>query len=350
VPPAAPEKKQLKTQEKKHGVCYALTAQGQELPVIDVTHPAFRVADDPDSVEALKRASDAETRKQRKIPRFLMRFLFRSMIKRSALLRSMFVSGGPVLPGMSTYMTKLGADNLVPPFDGPTDRRFAALPGLTSIRIRLQQTAKLLAEGIEPELTRRPGVPLHLLNIGGGSGIDSLNALILLQRSSPELLRRSITLHLLDPDTNGPTFSRNALAALRGSGAVLEGVDVQFIHRTYDWNQPTALAQLIGELAATAIVAASSEGALFEYGSDEAITANLRALHAGGRGAVAIAGSVTHDDELIRRAVALGPFKLIPRGLERFAALIRGTGFTIAHVERSLMSDQVRLKVMSDLF
>jgi hypothetical protein len=44
---------------------------------------------------------------------------------------------------------------------------------------------------------------------------------------------------------------------------------------------------------------------------------------------------VTHDDELIRRAVALGPFKLIPRGLERFAALIRGTGFTIAHVERS---------------
>ena len=40
---------------------------------------------------------------------------------------------------------------------------------------------------------------------------------------------------------------------------------------------------------------------------------------------------------------AMGPFKLIPRGLDRFAALSRGTGFTVAHVEGSLMSDQVRL-------
>jgi len=336
VPPPAIER------QKKPGVCYALTAQGQELPVIDVTHPAFSVADDPDTVAALRHESDRQARRQRRIPRFLMRFILRSMLKRSALLRSMFTTRSPVLPGMSTYLTKLGADNLVPPYDGPMDRRFAASPGLKSIRIRLQQTAKLLAQGIEPELTRRPGVPLHLLNIGGGSGIDSLNALILLQRSSPQLLRRSITLHLLDPDTNGPTFSRNALTALR-SGGVLESVDVQFVHRTYDWNQPASLAELVRELAASAIVAASSEGALFEYGSDEAIVANLRALHADGHGAVAIAGSVTHDNEMMRRVVAMGPFKLVPRGFETFTALIRGTGFSAAHTVSSLMSDQVLL-------
>jgi hypothetical protein len=255
----------------------------------------------------------------------------------------MFTTQSAVLPGMSTYLTKLGADNLVPPYDGPLDRRFAASAGLKSIRIRLQQTAKLLAQGIEPELTRRPDAPLHLLNIGGGSGIDSLNALILLQRSSPQLLRRSICLQLLDPDTNGPAFSRNALAALRSSGAVLENIDVQFVHRAYDWNQPAPLAEWVRELAASAIVAASSEGALFEYGSDAAIVANLRALHADGHGAIAIAGSVTHDNEMIRRVVAMGPFKLVPRGLETFTALIRGTGFSAARVVSSLLSDQVLL-------
>jgi len=328
---------------KKPGVSYALTAQGQELPVIDVTHPAFTVGDGPDSVEALRLEADSQSRRQRWMPRFLMRLMFRSVAKRSALLRSMFESDSPVLPGMSTYLTKIGADNLLPPFDSPMDRRFAASPGLTSIRVRLQQTAKLLAEGIEPELTRRPGVPLHLINIGGGSGIDSLNALILLQRSSPHLLRRKITVHLLDPDTNGPTFSRNALAALCSSGAALEGVDAQLVHRVYDWNQPAPLSQWVSELAATGIVAASSEGALFEYGSDAAIAGNLRALFGDGHGAVAIAGSVTRDHESIRRAVSMTRFKLIPRGMETFTALIRGTGFTVAHVEGSLMSDQVRL-------
>src|SRR5687768_17621620 len=42
-------------------------------------------------------------------------------------------------------------------------------------------------------LSHNPSQPLYLLNIAGGPGIDSLNALILLQREQPGLLggRRS---------------------------------------------------------------------------------------------------------------------------------------------------------------
>ena len=37
MPPKIAEKK------KKAGVCYAVTDDGLELPVIDVTHPAFEI-------------------------------------------------------------------------------------------------------------------------------------------------------------------------------------------------------------------------------------------------------------------------------------------------------------------
>ena len=66
-------------------------------------------------------------------------------------------------------------------------------------------------------------------------------------------------------------------------GGPLAGLDIVFDHRSYDWDEPAPLEALLRELgAAGAIVAASSEGGLFEYGSDAAIVANLEALRAGG--------------------------------------------------------------------
>lgn len=165
---------------RRPGVCYARTAQHLEIPVIDVSNPAFTVADDAQSVEALRQASVGMTRRNARMPRFLLRLLIRAAAKRSSLAQAMLRNTDKTfLPGMDTYLIKLGADNLVPPFDTPADRRFAAYPGILGVRIRLQQTARLLAEGLEPTLSARPGAPLHLLNIGGGSAIDSLNALIL---------------------------------------------------------------------------------------------------------------------------------------------------------------------------
>ena len=90
---------------------------------------------------------------------------------------------------------------------------------------------------------------------------------------------------MLDLQTDGPAFGANALAALKQADGPLHGLAVEFDHRPYDWNEPAVLVQTVAKSRAVgAIVAASSEGGLFEYGSDEAIVANLRGLSAGGRG------------------------------------------------------------------
>lgn len=331
---------------RKPGVSYARTTQGQELPIIDVTHPAFAVSDDAKSIEALRIAFAATERKHRQLPGFLLRYFMRSAAKRSLLARALLEPDGAVLPGLSTYLMKLGTDNLVPPFDRRIDRQFAAAPGVLSLRIRLQQVAKLLAQGLETDLARRPGSALHLINIGGGTAIDSLNSLILLRRSSVELLlRRQITIHVLDPDTNGPSFGASALAALGAEGAALAGLDVRLSHQAYNWNEAQPLRDLVSILTAEdAIVAASSEGALFEYGSDAAVVSNLKALHAEGRGARVVAGSVTRADEIMRHSLALNRFKLVPRGADGFSDLIAGTGFSVTRVEPALLSDQVQLR------
>jgi hypothetical protein len=98
--------------------------------------------------------------------------------------------------------------------------------------------------------------------------------------------------------------------------------------------------------SAGAIIAASTEGALFEYGSDEAIVANLKALRADGAGARFIAGSVTCADETRRRMIAETRFKLIPRGLAGFAPLAAQAGFRIAKAESVLLSEQVLLRAL----
>jgi len=92
------------------------------------------------------------------------------------------------------------------------------------------------------------------------------------------------------------------------------------------------------------MIAASSEGALFEYGSDGAIVANLEALRANGAGVRFVAGSVTSADETRRRMIAETQIRLIPRGIAGFAPLAAQAGFRIATVKSVLLSDQVLLR------
>jgi hypothetical protein len=239
---------------------------------------------------------------------------------------------------------KLGADNLVPPYDGPVDRRLGASPHAGLLRLRMQQTARLLADGLVAELERAGGA-LNLINIGGGPALDSINALILLARARPDLLRRTIAIHVLDSAEDGPFFGANALAALKQEGRPLHELDIAWVHRAYDWNEPAALEQLVRELtSAGGLIAASSEGALFEYGSDAAIVGNLTALRRSGTGARLVAGSVTPADDVRRRMIAETGFKLVPRGVAGFAPLAARAGFRIAQVEKALISDQVLLR------
>ena len=92
----------------------------------------------------------------------------------------------------------------------------------------------------------------------------------------------------------------------------------------------------------SSVIAASSEGGLFDYGSDEAVAANLAALRDGG--ATLVAGSVTRADELTRCSLAGARFKLVPRGVEVFAVLAGGAGWRLARAAPALISDQVLLE------
>jgi len=321
----------------------ALTRDGHYLPVINVTDSRFAVPDDPDSLRKLLDAAREEERRNRRIPKFIMRWLLKSAAKHSLLLQPLLAGNATFLDGMSTYLMKLGADNLVPPYDSPMDRRAAASPNLTLLRLRTQQVARLIADAVAAELAQAAAAPLHLINIAGGPAIDSLNTLLILNRAHGDLLRRKIVVHVLDLDEAGPFFGNNALAALIKDGAPLAGLDVDFEHRRYDWHEPAPLGALLRELgAADAIVAASSEGGLFEYGSDAAVLANLEALRAGD--VKLVAGSVTSSNETHRRQITASRFKLVPRGLERFAPLAARAGYRIAQAETVLLSDQVLLR------
>jgi len=332
----------------RDGLTRARTREGFDLPVIDITNPRFTVADDPAELRALYDVVIEEARKRRRIPKFIMRIMLAAAARKSRLVRALFKSNEGFLDGMSTYVMKLGADNLVPPYDTPMDRRFAASPNMVLVRLRMQQIAHLIADGLADDLAdAEAGAPLSLINIGGGPALDSINALILLRRARADLLNRPIAIEVLDSSQDGAFFGANALAALRADKGPLEGLDIVLRHHDYDWNRPSLLERLVAKnTTAGAITAASTEGALFEYGDDQAIVGNLQALRANGTGVRLVAGSVTSADDTRRRMIAETRLKLFPRGLAGFAPLVAQAGFRIAKVESALVSDQVLLRVI----
>jgi hypothetical protein len=103
----------------------------------------------------------------------------------------------------------------------------------------------------------------------------------------------------------GAFFGANALDALKAGNGPLAGLDVGMRHHDCDWDRPAIPESLVERLTSTgAIIATPTEGALFEYGSDQAIVANLKALCDSGMGARLAAGSVTCADHMRRRMVA----------------------------------------------
>jgi hypothetical protein len=201
------------------GVVFATTADGLRLPVIDVTHPAFAVEDDPASLAARRDAFLAWDRRNRRMPRIVTRLLIRLAARRSPLLRRILASDNEYLDSISTYMLKLGADHLPPGFDGPMDRKVAAAPHEVLIRLRMRQIACLLAEALVALLADAAAAPLHLVNIAGGPALDSINALIILARVHATLIHRPIALHVFDAHEDGPTFGARASCALRAGRA-----------------------------------------------------------------------------------------------------------------------------------
>ncbi len=331
-----------KTTSECHGAAlHARTRAGYDLPVIDVTHPRFAVPEDDASLAALKAAFVSDDRQRRFIPGFFLRFLIRRFARKSRLAASLFASNETYLDSLTTYVMKLGAENLVPPFDSPADRRFASSPHIKLLRLRMQQVAGLIAEGIAEDPAFARSTPLHLIDIAGGPALDAINALILLKEKRPDLLERPVTIHVLDRNPDGAYFGANALQVLKSDAGPLGGLDISLSPRDYDWSEPQSLRALIDEIRKDGgVIGASSEGGLFEYGSDGAIIANLGILHEGAR---FVAGSVTNDDEARRRMIAMSRFKLFPRGIAGFTLLAEAARFTIAKTRSAFISEQVLL-------
>lgn len=327
---------------KRQGVCYALTDEGVELPVVDVTHPAFALKMTPERQQLLIERFLEEQRRFARLPSWLRRSLLRFWLRGSSIAQGLRRAEGTYLDGMTTYLFKLGPKNLGS-YAVPADRKLAAsLPGL-AVRLRLADMARLLASELAPQLASDARRPVHFLNIAGGPAIDSVNALLLLRERRELLSKRRFVIHVLDADASGPAFGARAIAALRQRGAPLEGLEVELVHARYDWSSVEGLRPALAAAKADdAITVGSSEGGLFEYGSDEAIVENLSTLAAVGP-AFKMVGSVTRNDETMQTLKLTSTAATRPRGLEAFGGLVARAGFCVSQAIARPLSDQVVL-------
>ena len=146
------------------------------LPIVDVTNPAFAISPSEDELAAMKTQYVIESAQSQDVSPEL-----RAALGRSRLGRGLMSARGTFLTGLNTYLLKLGADNLPADFD-PIDKRIAAsFPSITA-RLRLQDMARLISEGLTDRLATDRERPLHFINIAGGPAADSWNTLICLQR------------------------------------------------------------------------------------------------------------------------------------------------------------------------
>jgi hypothetical protein len=285
-----------------------------------------------------------EQRRFARTPRWVQGAMLRFFLRGSRIAKGLRRANGTFLDGMTTYLFKVGPKNLGA-YAVPVDRRIlSSLPAI-SVRLRVHDMARLMSEALTPRLAEAPGRPLWLLNIAGGPAMDSLNTLRVLQALQPQSLHeRTTRLLVLDADEHGPAFGARALEAWQKLGAPLAGLRVDFERHAYDWRDTKTLERLLTEARAqSALVAVSSEGGLFEYGTDEEILQNLRAIAAGTDSSVFVAGSVTRDDELIRTLKLTSTAATKPRGLHAFGRLVEAAGFELARTVERPLSDQVVL-------
>jgi hypothetical protein len=95
--------------------------------------------------------------------------------------------------------------------------------------------------------------------------------------------------------------------------------------------------------ARDAVCAVSSEGGLFEYGSDEEIVANLKALHGGTADDSVVVGSVTREGEAGRASAGGSRVATRPRTMEAFRCLAERGGWRVQEVVERPFSFHVRL-------
>jgi hypothetical protein len=316
----------MRNAHKREDLCYAMTDEGLELAVVDLTIPAFACNPGEAELAAIADATFRGFERWARTPSLVRWFLAR----RSLTHRLLAAARGSFVSGTATYLFKLGPGNL-PPSATSIDRHLNAALSPVCVRLRLQAMARQLAAALAAPLATRCG-PLCLLNIGGGTGIDSLNALLLLHREHGDLLAgRTTTILVLDCDDAGPRFGARLLDALLADSGPLHGLAATFSHVPYNWSDVSTLQQVLAGLDPGAVVGCSSEGGLFEYGRDVDITANLRVLCDCGPGDVAVVGSLLKDGPTptrMKESARMPLWRQFTR--DEFARVIVPAGWTIA--------------------
>jgi hypothetical protein len=317
--PRIPEK------NKKPGVYYAVTDSGVELPVIDVTNPLFVEKIGPEGWDALAE----DFLHFQNSPAFFRRFFNR----RSIAMRGMESASGKFLGGMTTYVAKLSPGMLGKGYAGFIDRRVAGAIGSTAFRIRLRDMAQVISDELIPMIPAKTGRPVHLLNIGGGPAMDSLNAVIILGKERPGLLAgRRIVVHVLDLDGAGPSFGARALESLLAEGGPLHGLEITLNHVAYDWTHVADLQKTVAAIGSEDVVIGSSEGGLFEYGSGEAIVENLSILRESTPAGFVMVGSLVREGAIARWIQKTNQITIRTFELENFRVLVAKAGWVVGRV------------------
>jgi len=279
------------------GLSYAFTSNGVELPVLDVTHPYFVSCTDEKILNKLlpyiQKNADKNAEKFNKIPAFIKRYFIKHSFAMAELLQ--VEDQNAFASGITTLMMKLG-----PKLIGKGKKRFLDRQvnrgfGALVIRMRARDIGKCQAEVLTPLLLKSPGRDLCFINIAGGAASDNINALFLIQKDNPALLKdRKIEINVLDIDTFGPAFADRSITALKAPGGRFNGLNISFRHIHYDWNNTEKLAELLSERKGW-LQLCSSEGGLFEYCSDEVIIRNLNILYSHSDDEIKVAGTLLHD-------------------------------------------------------
>jgi hypothetical protein len=308
-----------------------------QLPVVDITNPAFASLPPDDELTSMTAQYVQESSQNQEVSPQL-----RAALSQSRLGSGLMAARGTYLTGLNTYLLKIGPDNLPPDFH-PIDRRIAASFPAVTTRLRLHDMAVLISDGLIAALALDARRPLHFINIAGGPAADTWNSLLRLRRGDSSLERREISVRVLDLDEEGPAFGARAFDALQTADAPLAGFHIRFTHQSYNWAAFHDLKRILDstDLKRSAC-AVSSEGGLFEYGSDHEIIGNLTALLELTPDDAIVVGSACRESDLTRIHAGIG-VTLRPRPRQAFGALVERAGWRVDTFIERPFNDSVRL-------
>ena len=295
----------LYEKRKIPGISYALTESGIELPILDITHPLFKASINKANLEKLRKSiektGDKMVIRLKEMPSFLTNFL-----SQHSYIIAGFLSinkENNFLSGISTLMMKLGPGLIGNGISKIFERRASRSISSVTLRVRIQDICKLEADALIPQLIQWPEKDLCFINIGGGTASDSINTLILILKKYPSLLKnRKIEIDVLDMDTFGPGFGKNCIESLKTPDQYFHLLDISFRYIKYNWNDPSHMEGILFERKEW-VTLCSSEGGLFEYGSNEEIISNLNLLYDKTGDEMKIAGSLIKDPHSVDKGM-----------------------------------------------